>query len=402
MRPRRAIFLAWRNLTRDLGRLAWFCAGVGFAVVLMFAQNGCRNALLDSSVLLLRHLRGELFVVSRQQTTIVLRTTFHRDLLPQALAFREVESAYPVYIEYSKSLLRNTAREVEKREQAQTIRVIGVDPDAYLLDFPVLNPASPQSCVPEMRLLGRALFDRRSKANWSGATVYGRVGVGTETDLAGQRIVVVGEFDLGSDFGTDGTLVVNTETFRHCLRSGPPIVGLEQVDIGLVRLAPGADPEAVRPRLQEYLGDEVQVLTKRGLMAREQAFWKQNTPIGAVFGFGMVMGLAIGVVICFQILSTDIRDNQAAYATLRAIGYPRKFLVRIVVEEALLLAVMGFVPGMLVSALLYVALAAITDLPLDMTAPQVGFIFALTVGMCAVSGVLAAFNALKADPAEVY
>lgn len=395
--------LAWLNLTHNRVRMALFCAGIGFAVLLMFMQDGCRNALLDSSVLLLRKMRGDLFLVSRQQTTIILRSSFSRFLLARARGVAGVESAYPIYLEYARSLLRNTDPDVHKRKQARTIRVIGVDPEAYLLDFPALDPSSGQSCVTKLQFLGSALFDRLAKkGERPGTTTYGPVQVGTETDLADQRIVIVGTFELGIDFGTDGTLIVSTETFERILRSGPYDVGLDAVDVGLIRLAAGASREKVQKELQAFLGDEVEVLTREQFLAREQRFWRENTPIGIVFGFGMAMGFLVGLVICYQILSTDIRDNLSAYATLRAIGYPNRYLARIVVEEAVLLAGLGFFPGLFVSAWLYKILARQTDLPMELTPGRILFIFGLTLLMCVGSGLLAVRQAQQADPAEVF
>jgi putative ABC transport system permease protein len=403
MKPPPRIPLAWLNLTNNRVRMALFCAGIGFAVLLMFVQFGCYNALLDSSVLLLQKFRTDLVIVNRQQTTLLLRSTFDRHLLARARSLEGVTSVHPVYLEYGRSVLRNTERDEHRRNPGQTIRVIGIDPDAFLLDFPLLDPDSPQSCVPTLRLEGRALFDRLSKSgDRPGITVYGPIEPGTTTDLAGQQVVIVGLFELGVDFGTDGTLLVNIETFGRILRSSGPLVGLEQVDVGLVRLVAGANRRRIKGDLQRLLGNDVEVLTKEEFVDREQRFWKNNTPIGSVFGFGMGMGFLVGLVICYQILSTDIRDNLPAYATLRAIGYPNRYLALVVLEEAILLAGLGFVPGLLISWGFYELLAYLTDLPMRLTTWRIGFILFLTIVMCIVSGLLAVRQAQEADPAEVF
>jgi putative ABC transport system permease protein len=304
-------------------------------------------------------------------------------------------------------VLRDTNPDPERRDPAQVIRVVGVDPDAYVLDFPQLEPGRPGSSAQALHLPGRALFDSMAKKRAGaprGTTIYGPVEKGTQTDLAGRRVVVVDLFQLGIDFGTNGTLLVGLDTFRQILRSSPYGPSMDEVDLGMVRLAPGADPRRVQAALQELYGNdgEVEVLTTEQLMDREQQFWLNNTPIGTVFNFGMFMGFLVGLVICYQILSTDIRDNLPAYATLRAIGYPNAYLARVVFEESLLLAVLGFVPGALVSWGLYLLLEQWTDLPLRMTPGRASFIFALTVLMCVASGLLAVRQATRADPAEVF
>jgi putative ABC transport system permease protein len=400
-----AIPLAWRNLTFKPRRLVLFVLGICFAVVLMFVQYGCRNALLDSSVLLIQKLRTDLIIRSRQQTTLMLRATFPREVLTPARDVPGVQDVYPLYLEYALSTLRNTAEKESDRKPGQNIRVIGADPDARLLDVPELDPKSSVSCVAALRLPGRALFDRQSRRNHDrrSETIFGPVQVGTETDLNGQKVIIVGEFDLGVDFGTDGTLLVSPETFRDHLR--PPFLteGLEKVDLGLVRLKPGADPRRVRQALQELLADaDVEVETRDGFIEHEKRFWLDNTPIGYVFGFGMVMGFLVGLVICYQILSSNISDNLEAYATLRAIGYPGSYLVRVVLQESVLLAVLGFVPGLAISWGVYALLQYLTDLPLTLPPLRVAIIFVLATVMCICSGLLASYKALQADPAEVF
>ncbi len=405
MTKRLSVPLAWKNLTHNRVRMSLFCAGIGFAVVLMFLQLGCYNALLDSSVLLIDRLRAPLVLVSKQQTTILLHSPIARDQLIRATGVAGVASTHPVYLEYATTILRNANPEERERDPAQSIRVIGVDPTAYLLNFPQLDPNNPESRTYHLELQGRVLFDRRSKHKSGapqGTTVYGRLEEGTQTELSSQRIVVVGLFELGVDFGTDGTLIVSTNTFRQIVRPGLYGPSMDDVDIGLVRLHPEADVRQVQRDLQQLFGDGIDVLTKEEFMEREKGFWRRNTPIGAVFGFGMFMGFLVGLVICYQILSTDIRDNLSAYATLRAIGYPNAYLTRIVFEESVLLAVLGFIPGVLFSWGMYEFLADWSDLPLRLTPLRLSFIFALTLLMCVISGILAVRQAMQADPAEVF
>src|SRR5262245_32747993 len=132
--------LAWMNLTHNRVRMALFGAGIGFAVVLMFIQFGFRNALLDASVLMHEKLRADLVLASRQQNTVILRATFPREVVMRIRSVPGVAEAHPLYLEYSRSILRHTAQREEDRLPNKDIRVIGVDPDAYLLDFPALKP----------------------------------------------------------------------------------------------------------------------------------------------------------------------------------------------------------------------------------------------------------------------
>ena len=159
----------------------------------------------------------------------------------------------------------------------------------------------------------------------------------------------------------------------------------------------------VQRRLRETLGEgDVVVLTKQELLDREVGYWRDETPIGFVFGLGVAIGFLVGTVICYQILSSDVADHLPEYATLRAIGYPGRYLNLVVLQQGLLLALGGFLPGLVPSAVMYWYLHAQTGLPLRLTAWRAGYVFVLTVAMCSVSAWLALRKAREADPAEVF
>jgi putative ABC transport system permease protein len=286
--------------------------------------------------------------------------------------------------------------------------VIGINPEAYLLKFREMDPApgAPHSHVSELKLSGRALFDRGGKTNINNRSesIFGPMAPGVETDLAGRRIRIIGEVDLGSDFGADGTLIMSEGSFVELLRRpyfpGDPRA---EVEMGLVRLDAGANRRAVQLRIRNELPEgDLDVLTIDELVQRERRFWLDSTPIGFVFGLGMGLSFVIGMVICYQILSSDVADHFAEYATLKAIGYRNRYLSSLVLQQALLMALAGFLPGVGISWIIYRYLGYLTSLPMWMTPGRVLFILFLTVLMCAGSGLLALRKVQKVDPAEVF
>ena len=400
--------LAWMNLTHDRRRFVMFSLGIALAIVLIFVEYGFRNALLDSNVLLIQKLNADLAVVSGRHAALPFRETFARHRLNQIAGLKGVRSVHPLYMEYYLSLVRNPDESPGKRSPNRPIRVIGVAPDAYLLKFPELDPApgAVRSHVNELQQLGRALFDRGGKTNIDNhsESIFGAMFPGAETDLAGRRIRIVGEVALGSDFGADGTLIMSEESFVELLRR-PYSLGdpRAEVEIGLVRLDPAADRKAVQLNIRNLLPEgDLEVLTIDELMEHERRFWLDNTPIGFVFGLGMALSFVIGMVICYEILSSDVADHIAEYATLKAIGYRNRYLSMVVIQQALLLAASGFLPGMCISWVIYRWLSYITSLPMWMTPGRVAFVLGLTLLMCAGSGLLAVRKAKALDPAEVF
>ena len=163
---------------------------------------------------------------------------------------------------------------------------------------------------------------------------------------------VVGTFPLGPDFRIDGNVIVSDRTFANIYGGNvEPSARESLVELGLIKVVPGADIAATQRAVADVLPDDVRVLTRTELEGLIQNYWSNSKPVGAVFGLGMVVGFLIGVAICYQILYTDVIDHLPQYATLKALGYHNRHLVRIVLQKAVYLGVLGFVPGLIVSAL---------------------------------------------------
>lgn len=383
--------LAWKNLTHDRKRFLMAFAGIGFAVLLMCMQLGFRNALFDSTVALIRQLNADLIITSRAQYTLVVRETFTRRRLDQAMTWTggSVESAWPLYFETQRSLWR-----AHGTADAHLVRVLAFDPSEPVFLSPEVRDQSKR-----LGLTGQVLFDRKSK------DYYGDLRTGATADLAGEEIRVAGHFDLGTDFSYDGNLMMSDRDYQLLFgRPGAAGDGLAAVDLGLLKLAPGNDLETVRDMLTRAFAemDDVKVQTRKEFEEQELAFWRKSTPIGMVFQVGVAMGFVVGVIICYQILYSDINDHMAEFATLKAMGYPAGYFIKVVLQEAFWLSIFGFLPGVGASWLLYQALAATTGLPLELTWSLAGLVFALTVGMCVVSGCLSMRKVLAADPAELF
>jgi putative ABC transport system permease protein len=174
------------------------------------------------------------------------------------------------------------------------------------------------------------------------------------------------------------------------------------VSLGLIQLQPGADREQVRTDLAARLPQDVLVLTSQGYVEFELNEIQSASPIGFVFGLGTAMGFIVGVVIVYQVLSTDVNSHLAEYATFRAMGYRNSYLLGIVFEEALILSILGFVPGLAVALGAYQLTAAVTALPLAMPFSRAVTVLLLTFVMCGASGAVATRRLQAADPADIF
>lgn len=383
---RRSVPLAWLQITREKLRLAVALAGVAFAVVLVSMQLGFRAAAYDSAVRYHRILRYDLAMVNPKSPYIGFTEQFTRRRLYQALGAQEVVGVTPVYLQqgYWKNPWTNAAR---------NILVVGVDPTHDVVDLPGVRGHLDQLKLPDV-----ALFDADSRPEYGPVAEQVRTGGPMAVELNDRRITVFDLFRLGTSFGVDGSVITSDLNFRRLFPDRP--AGL--LDLGLIHLRPGASPEATRDRLSRVLEHDVVILTRSDFIDREVDYWAATTPIGYVFGFGAIMGLIVGSVIVYQILFADVSEHRAEYATLKAIGYTNRSLSGLVLQEATILAVLGFLPGLAVSLVLYRIMSDATRLPLVMTPERAVAVLVLTLAMCGLSAVMALRKVRSADPAEVF
>lgn len=385
----RRIPLAWRNLTEDPWRLAASTAGAAFAVILMFSQVGFRNALLENMVAVIDHLDGQLFLVNRERYMLTTPAAFSKRRLEKVLGFDGVASASPFYVDVRETTKwRNPANGLRRR-----IRVLAYPPAADLLNLAEIQAQRDAWDRPEV-----ALADKRSKAD-----LYGKFESGEVSELRGKRIRVAGLFDLGTDFRSNGTLLMSEANFlnyfpeRRIGREDDPIV-----DVGVIRVRAGTDEGPLVQSIRRELPADVVLLTKAEFKEKERMFWEAVAPIGVVFDIGVVMGFIVGTAICYQVLFSEISDRVAEFATLKAMGYSGRSLLRVIVEEGIYLAILGYAFGMIVSLVLARYLERRTGLNLDVRLGDSLIIFALTVIMCVLSGLLAGRKLNTVDPAELF
>ena len=383
---RRRIPLAWLLLSRQPLRLLVALAGICFAGILMFMQLGFRDGLFDASVTVHRLFDADLVLMSPRSMSSISMSGFPRRRLVQSMAHPDVQSITPVNWNF---LLWRNPQTLTTRQ----ILALGFEPGDSLFTDPELAAKAKA-----LTSRGRVLFDQRSRNEFGPIAKWFDEGRTVETELAGKRVRVAGLVSLGPSFGADGNLLTSRETFLELLPSNPP----GSIEIGLLRLRPGADPDAVVRSLTASLPNDVKVFTKQAFIEFEKNYWRSSTSIGFIFSLGAAMGFVVGCVIVYQILYTDVSDHLPEYATLMAMGYRLKTLLGVVAREGIFLAVMGYVPAYAAGQALYALVRSSTKLPVAMDLPRAVLVFSLILAMCMGSAVLAMRRLVDADPAEIF
>ncbi len=386
--------LAWIQLVQQKVRFLVAVAGIAFIVLLMFIQLGFQDALYSSATAVHQSLKGDLFLVSSQYKSLTSNESFSRNRLYQTLGFDGVESVSSIYLQFAK--LKNPVT-----SEKYSIYVIGFDPDKSVFNIPEV-----EKNLDKLKITDVMLFDRDSRSEFGPIAENFNKGNTNETleifpfnASTGYEVRVGGLFSLGPSFGVDGNLIVSDSTF---LRINPNSRPAEMIDVGVITLKPGANTKKVLDSLQASLPNDVQIFTYQGFIDFEKQYWALRTPIGFILSLMLAMASVVGVVIVYQILYSNIATQFIAYATLKAIGYPNNYLLTVVFQQALILALVSYIPGFIFSVGLYDFAMKATKLPIMMTFNNAFIVFISAVLMCITSGVFAINKLRSADPADIF
>lgn len=378
--------LGMLQLKHDRVRLLTAIAGITFADVLIFMQLGFADALYKSNTQYPRALQADLIIISPQAKSFSKLRTFPKRRLYQALDVPGVSTTDAMNIG-SKEW-----RNPQTREKS-SLMIIGQNPDQLAFSLPEINQQIGSTRSPDT-----FLFDQAARGDYSELIEAVQQGGTATTEIGLRTVSVNGLFKVGASFGDDGALVTSNDNFFRQF----PNRDSGTVNLGLLNLKPGYTPELVQAQLIEHLPSDVQVLTRQGYIDFELNEIQSNSPIGVVFSIGSAMGFVVGIVIVYQVLSTDVNSHLSEYATFKAMGYRNGYLLGIVFEEAIILSLLGFGPSLGLGLGIYALAAAATSLPMAMTTGRAMTVFVLTVAMCGVSGAIATQKLQAADPADIF
>ena len=399
--------LAWCNLSHHRVRTFVAAVGVGFAVLLVFMQVGFYGSVVRTASMLFDHLRFDFAIVSADHQDLTRVVDFPRARLAQARAVPGVAAVTPL------TLGAGTWRNREVTSMIGSVKVedgsgssifmIGLPPEAVGRVFKTgpdrfVFPSRDVADGAGMALARRdsILLDRTARPEFGDATSL-RDERGSLARLNGRTVEVVGSFELGTGFSWKGMLLTSEETFAN-LTYKPA----SKVTLGLVELEPGARVADVRAGLERSLPADVKVYPKDEMARTEVTYWVKENTLGELLFGAAILAVVIGVIFLYQMMSADIRNQLGEYATAKALGYGPGYLRAVVLWQAVLLAVIGYVPGLVVAFGMYEVAKDQAGLPMALEPVPALAVFVLTVGMCVGSGLLAVRKVHSADPATLF
>ncbi|MFN5955382.1 MAG: ABC transporter permease DevC [Dolichospermum sp.] len=384
--------LAWLQLAKQKVRFFVALAGIAFVAVLMFMQIGFQDALYASATQVHKNLEGDLFLISSQYKSLTSTQSFPRSRLYQILGFNGIESVAPLYLQFAK--LKNPIN-----GRKYPIYVLGFEPVKSIFKLPEIEQNFQLLKIPD-----QVFFDRAARPEFGPIAEYFQNNQPITMEIfsylatVGYKVKVSGLFSLGPSFGVDGNLIVSSSTFFKIFSEH----GANEVDIGLIHLQANVNPRIILATLSKNLPSDVIIMTRQEFIDFEKSYWTLRTPIGFVFNLMVMMAFVVGVIVVYQILYSNISTHFVQFATLKAMGFRNKYLLNVVFQQALILAVLGYIPGFAISLGLYDIAKDATKLPIVMDFSKGLLVFTSVIFMCLTSGFFSTNKLRKVDPAEIF
>ena len=377
--------LAWRQLIFDKPKLIAAIMGVMFACLLVFMQLGFKDSLMTSAASAPIKMQADVFLMHKQTEAMWRSEKFGRSLLMRALGHPDVASVHAMYM--GLAAFKNIDTRLKR-----TLMVYGFDPESNLMNIPeVINERE------KIKIKDQVFFDRASRPEFGPVESWIATGR-AQTEINNYKVTLSGTYLMGTSFAADGNVITSEQNFLRIF----PNRSMSEIDLGFIRAHDPSRITQIKQDIEAMMGKEVMVLTYAELIAYEQAYWQNSAPVGFIFGMGVIMGLMVGMVIVYQILFTEISNNISQFATLKAMGYPQSYLVKVVFASAMYLALLGFVPGFALSLYLYQLAEQNIFIPFPMPVSKIAFVFSLILGMCFVAGAFAIRKLKSADPADMF
>lgn len=382
----RSLIIAWSQLSFVRTRLLLAVLGVVFADVLMWMQLGFLDACPNCARVVNERLNADLVVISPLSESTFRLASYPARVLHRVPAHPDVTSVQAGLLGVG-----NWRNPWDGREF--TVLVYGFEP----YELPMFVPGLEEHWG-DIRQLDVCVFDEQSRPEFGPVAETLGTGQSVNVEINRRKLHVAGSVQIGASFAADGSIVTSDSNFRRMFPTRKSGV----IDLGLVRLRKGADPQVVKAELQALLARDAVVLTIPELIDYELRFWEQNSPIGVMFTMGAAIGFLVGFVIVYQILYTDVINHLPQYATLKAMGFTDGYLLRHVLRQALLLVGLGYVPGAVLAWGMYSLTACATHLPMQITSERAVQILALTLTMCVLAGTVAMRRLRTSDPADLF
>lgn len=423
IQPFPMVSLARKNLLEDLPRFIVAQAGIMFAVSLVTIQTGVLNGFTRSASLLIDKSNADIWVASKDMVHLELTLPLTASQVIKAQQVTGVERAEALIVR--KAILRLPTGKIN------LVTLIGCDPNGQL--FAPWNIT--QGSVSSLRQPYTVIVDESKLHDLNLQQIGDVASIGSLPArlvglTRGSQSIVMSDFlftslenanayansgqtsSLSCKSQSGSTDIQCTNTYLNAdptsstpTQSSPTapkkLAASDLITYVLIRAQPGQNLQALKQKLEAAL-PSTRAYTRAEIAFQAQAFWEKRTGIGFILGLGATVGVIVGVVIVGQILYSSVSDHLKEFGTLKAMGASDWIIYGVIVEQALWMAVLGYIPGMVICLGIGAWTLATQGIMILITPFTAIAVFGITVSMCVGSAIFAIQKVTRVDPAIVF
>ena len=369
--------LAYRNLFHDRLSLFVTLIGIVFSVVLLAFQTGIYLGIERTIAAVLDKTEGELWIVP-----VGTKSVDDPTLMPGREKYAVLSTPG---VRDAETLMMGFSRWRKQHGGATTVLLVGSDwSNGGFKPWNVIEGDVDQLYAPGAVAVDKTYFKDLDVS-----------GLGDPAEINGQTVSVQAITKGIRSFTTMPYVFTTLKRAQSMLRSGE-----NQSSYVLVKLEPDADVDEVQKQLQDRLPD-VEVLKRETFRSRSINYWLFHTAAGSGLIAGTLLALIVGIVIVAQTLYSSTKDHINEFATLRALGASSSYIIQVILLQALLSGVVGYIVGLALT-LGIIQLAQGTTLNVVMTPGLAALLFVVTLLMCVFAAISAIFKVIRIDPAGVF
>ncbi len=415
------VSIARKNLLEDIPRFLVAQAGIMFAVSLVTLQTGIFNGFSRSTGQLIHNSEADIWVSSDSLVQVELTLPIP---LSHVLQARKVEG-----VERAEGLIFSSATWRRSGSEIASVRVVGFDPNGEL--FTPINIQ--QGSLSDLKEPYTVIVD---KTTLNSLDIKG-IGDGVQVNslparvvglTQGNRSIVSNPFMFTSlesanaylnsgqtsslqcklPSGSQDLICTNTyskvpQTSTSTQPPPPPnkLAASDLITYVLIQAKPGQNLQVLKKKLEAALPN-TRAYTQAEFIRKNQTYWQRRTGIGFILGLGAAVGIIVGVIIVGQILYSSVSDHLKEFGTLKAMGASDWVVYGVIIEQALWMAVLGYIPSMGLCYGVATWTFASQGILILITPVSAIAVFGLTVIMCITSAIFAIQKVTRLDPAMVF
>lgn len=371
--------LARRNLFHDRIRFAVTLTGIVFALVLIIIQFGLFLGFTTTTSNNIDHSNADIWIVFHGVGYFDTGRMFSERKFYEVLSVPGVQQA--------EKYIQNFAYWKKPDGGVENVQVIGFHPGSALGEpWNIV-----QGNVLDVKLEDGVIVDDLYKGK------LGVANIGDRVEIGDHRARVVG-FTHGIRSFTTSPFVYTS--FKNALNYTRPEAREDQLAYILVKTASGFSPDEVQKNLRARL-THVDIYTGDEFSRRTRFYWMFTTGAGLAVLTAALMGLVVGVAVVAQTIYAATMDHIREYGTLKAMGATNGYLYRVLIEQAVWSAVLGYGFAMIAAHFIVQGSEKGGALILMPLAMKIGMLF-LAVFMCVAAALVSINKVTRIDPAMVF